>query len=360
VEWSRIEPLPDHFDHEALGHYADVVRTCRELGMEPLVTLHHFTLPLWLADRGGVCARDAPRLFARYCEVCAEALGGGVRYWMTINEPVILATLGYLYGDWPPGRRSLSRAFAALRGLLRMHAAGATALREVARRHRRETLISVAHHHRGMRPADPASRLDRLAAAVPDLVLNRWWLLACRDGRMRPPVGRWQLVPGAAGSLDYVGLNYYADELVAFDPRRPDRLFSRQYPDPALPVSSLGWTIDPGGLFRAVLRLGQESGLPVVITENGVADEADELRPRFIVDHLAAVRAAIREGVKVRGYLHWTGMDNFEWAEGYSKRFGLWAVDRETMERRPKPSAHLYARICRLNAIPEDLLGAAG
>jgi beta-glucosidase len=356
VEWSRVEPLEGQFDTAALRHYREVIRTCRQLGMEPLVTLHHFTLPLWLADRGGVCAADAPLRFARYAAACAEAFGDDVEWWITVNEPVVMATLGYLQGVWPPGKRSLRAAFAALRGLLRMHAAATLTLRHIAREHRRAARVSVAHHVRGMTPADPSSLLDRATTALPDHLLNRWWLRACADGRMRPPVGAGQTVIGAAGSLDWLGLNYYCDDRVAFDAMRPGSLFARQFPDPRMPLSSFGWAIEPDGLRRALVRVWQQTGLPIVISENGVADVDDELRPQFIVDHLAAVRLAIDEGVDVRGYMLWTGMDNFEWAEGYAQRFGLFAVDRTTMERRAKPSAAVFARICRSGAIPADLL----
>lgn len=358
VEWSRIEPEPGRFDADAMDHYVQVARRCTELGMEPLVTLHHFTLPLWLADRGGVLAPDAPALFGRYAAVCARALAGRVRWWITVNEPTILATLGYLLGEWPPARCSMREAFAALRALVAMHAAAAGALRAEGRRQGVEARVSVAHHYRGMLPERPRSRLDRAAAAVPDWLLNRWFLHACRDGRLRPPVGRGQRLRAAAGSLDWLGVNYYTDELVSPDPRAPGRLFTRQRPDPSLPRSTFGWTIEAQGLRRALVRLWEEYRLPIVVTENGVADRDDELRPAYLVDHLAAVAAAIGDGAEVRGYLHWTALDNFEWAQGYAQRFGLFAVDRDTLERRPKPSAAVFARICRAGGIPDDLLGA--
>ena len=347
VEWSRIEPLPGRFDHDALLHYRDVARHCRALGMEPVVTLHHFALPLWLADRGGVLAAGAPRYFARYAALVARVLGSEVRWWVTINEPGVLATLGYLYGEWPPGRRSLPAFLRALRGTLRMHAAAAVAVRSVVALRGRRPMISVAHHVRGLLPADPRSPLDRAAAAIPDHVFNRWFLLACRSGRMLPPLGSGRAVPGLRGSLDYVGLNYYCDDAVSFDLRSPQTLFSRQRPVPGRPLSSFGWAIDAAGLTRALTEVAGLTRLPVMVTENGVADEADELRPRFLVDHLHAVLDAVDRGVDVRGYLHWTSMDNVEWAEGRTKRFGLLAVDPDTLERRPKPSAEVFARICR-------------
>jgi beta-glucosidase len=361
MEWSRIEPEPGRLDAAALDHYVEVARRCAELGMEPMVTLHHFTLPLWLAERGGVLAAEAPARFARLAATCARALAGRVRWWITVNEPAILATLGYLLGEWPPGRHSLRGSFAALRALVAMHAAAAFALREEARRQGVEVRVSIAHHYRGMRPERPERRLDRAAAAVPDWVLNRWFLLACRDGRLRPPVGWGQRVTGAAGSLDWLGVNYYTDDLVTLDRREPRRLFIRQRPDPALPRSTYGWSIDAGGLRRALVRLWATERLPIVVTENGVADLDDELRPAYLVDHLAAVVDAVAAGVDVRGYLHWTALDNFEWAQGYSQRFGLFRVDRDTLARHPKPSVAVFARICRAGGIPDGVLdGDAG
>jgi len=353
VEWSRVEPREGEFDRDALAHYADVVRTCRKHGMEPVVTLHHFTFPLWLADRRGALASDAPLRFARFAAACAEAFGAEVRWWVTVNEPVVLATIGHLRGEWPPGERSLWRSFAALRGLTRMHAAATLALRRVASAHGWDARISVAHHVRGLRPANPSSPLDRLVAALPDHVFNRWFLRACRSGRLMPPVGRGQRVPGLRGSLDYVGLNYYCDDVLSFDLARAGELFARQGPQPGFPLSTFGWAIEPDGLRRALHMVARESGgLPVMITENGVADERDELRPGFLADHLTAVHQAIAEGVDVRGYLHWTAWDNFEWAEGYTQRFGLFAIDAETMERCPKPSAAVYSEICRIRGVP--------
>lgn len=356
IEWSRVEPREGEFDKDALQHYDDVIDECTRLGMEPMPTLLHFSLPRWLASRGGVRAAVAPARFARFAALCATRYADRVRLWCTVNEPVVQATLGYLRGEWPPGQRSLAAAFSALRGLLRMHGAATVAVRDAASRAGHDARVGVAHHVRGLRPARPWAITDTMAAAIPDYVFNRWWLHACRDGRLRPPVGLGQVVPGAAGSLDWVGLNYYCDDLVRFDWRRPRELFARQYPDPTLPKTTFGWAIEPDGLRRALHLVATLSGLPVIITENGVADAADELRPRFLVDHAVAVHGAIEEGVDVRGYMHWTSTDNFEWAEGYSQRFGLVAVDRTTLERHPKPSLSVYARICRENGVPADLL----
>ncbi|MGD0834414.1 MAG: glycoside hydrolase family 1 protein [Candidatus Dormibacteria bacterium] len=351
IEWARVEPEPGRFDAAALRHYADVVATCRRLGMEPVVTLHHFTLPVWLADRGGLLDRAAPGLFARYAAVCAEFLGDAVRWWVTINEPNVLAAVAYSAGQWPPHRRSPVAAMRAQAALLRMHVAATRALRDVATRRGHRVMVSIAHHERPFRPL-PGSAAARLAAPLPHYLFNRWFLRSCATGRLLPPVGGGQHLPGLAGSLDYLGVNFYTEERVRFDPRAYTTLFVSPQPDPSVPRSAAGWAIDPDAFRRVLTDLWREFHLPLLVTENGVADEDDELRPAYITDHLRAAMEAVREGADLRGYLYWTGFDNFEWLDGYAMRFGLIAVDRATLERRPKRSAAVYAEICRSRVIP--------
>jgi beta-glucosidase len=353
VEWARVEPQPGRFDRDALAHYADVVRSCRRNGMEPVVTLQHFTLPVWIAEAGGFAARETPIRFARYVATCVEAFGDMVTWWVTVNEPTVVAVLGYLEGVWPPGQRSLRDTLAALRGLLRMHAAAAQAITTISASHERRAHISIAHHERRLVPRDPSSPMDRAIAKLPDFLFNRWFLRSCADGRVLSPVGHGEVVPGLAGSLTYLGLNHYTSEAVSFDVGAPGMLFARHEAVPGLPTSSAGWAIDAGALRRALVDLSVEFGLPILITENGVADDNDELRPAYLRDHLNAVADAIDAGIDVRGYLYWTAWDNFEWAEGYTKHFGLFSVDRETLKRIPKPSAMIFAGICMTRDVPE-------
>ncbi len=352
VEWSRVEPEPGRFDAAALRHYADVARTCERLGMEPVVTLHHFTYPRWLADRGGARSPDAPRLFARFASACAESFGDSVTWWVTINEPAVLAFMSHLAGKWPPGEVSVRATFSTLRGLLLMHAAAYRALHETANRRGWTANVSVAHAERRLLPKRPESVLDRAAAPVPDYLFNRCFLRSCQVGRLLPPLGLGERVGGLRGSLDYLGVNYYCDDVVTFDVTEWRNFFGRHEGDKRHPQSSFGWSIYPPGLRRAINDLWRDFHLPILITENGVADEHDELRPGFLIDHLGAVLDAIDDGADVRGYLHWTPWDNFEWAEGYTKHFGLFAVDRDAQTRVPKASAALYAGICATRELP--------
>ena len=352
VEWSRVEPEEGVFSASALRYYATLARTCRELGMEPVVTLHHFTLPRWLADSGGVCRAEAPRLFARFAGAVAEALGDDVSWWLTINEPSVYAVLGYMYGAFPPRQTSLPAAFEAFAGLLRMHAAATMALRQVAATRGMRWRISFAHHERRLRPASPTSLADRAATVVPEYLFNRWFLRSCRSGRMLPPVGHGQRIAGLLGSLDYLGVNFYCEDAVDFDPHQPTTMFARQHSVAGLPRDTFGNSLDSAALSRALSSLWNEFRLPILITENGVADEHDELRAQYLIDHLGAVLDALHQGVDVRGYLHWTQLDNFEWSRGYAQHFGLFAVDRDTMARHAKPSAALYGEICRTRRLP--------
>ena len=351
VEWSRIEPVEGRFDHDALRHYRDVARKCHELGMTLIVTLHHFTFPQWLADLGGLEATSLPWFFARFASLCTAFFGDQVEYWVTVNEPVILVLLGYLGGYWPPGAQSMMAARRALKGALAMHAAGAAAIHAVAEETGHSAKISIAHHERRLLPAT-SSVLDHVAAATPDYVLNRWFLRSIQTGRVLPPVGHGERMVGLAGSMDYLGLNWYTNERVVFDPRRRDMLGVRTVLNPDTPVSDYGWAILPFDLTDILVDLWDLFGLEIMITENGVADSDDHLRPDFIVQHLRAVARAMEGGVPVLGYMHWSSMDNFEWAEGYSRKFGLMEVDRSTMERRLRPSARVYESICRTREIP--------
>ncbi len=352
IEWARVEPRPGVFDSDALRHYAAMARWCRAHRIEPVVTLHHFTLPQWLADRGSLCNPQVPMLFARYAAACAEAMCGDVTWWLTINEPAVLAVQAYLIGLWPPQQRSLLSAFAAMRTMATMHATAAHVLHIVARRKGREARVSVAHHERWLRPHDPRRLADRLAAIPPNFVFNRWFLHCCRTGRLLPPVGSGQRVPWLRNSLDFLGVNYYTEDTVTFDLQAPQTLFGRVMADTDLPLSDFGWAINAAGLRRALTSLWRATSLPMLVTENGLADASDSKRPAYIVDHLNAVLHAVDDGADVRGYLHWTAWDNFEWAEGYSKKFGLWSVDRETLERVARPSAALYSRICNSREVP--------
>jgi beta-glucosidase len=350
VEWSRIEPAPGEFSSTALAHYRDVLQALRDRGMEPLVTLHHFTNPTWIAAAGGWEGPETAEYFARFAQRVADELGGLARYWITINEPTVIAYQGYIRGEWPPGKRNLGAAVRALVNLLRGHW---LAYARVKERHP-GLQLGLAHHLRVFDPARPFAPQDRAVAAAFNRVFNGTILKSLRLGRLVLPLTQAGRASGPRHSQDFIGVNYYTRELVKFNRRYRAELFGERVLPAGAARSDLSWELYPDGLYRTLLSLRRER-LPIFVTENGIADRSDAMRPDYLLTHLDAMRRAIEAGAPVRGYFHWTCFDNFEWAEGYGARFGLIACDPVTQERRLRPSARLYAQICLTNQVPTNV-----
>jgi beta-glucosidase len=359
VEWSRIEPEPGVFDASALGQYAEMLRMLRQRGLEPLVTLHHFTDPLWLAEIGGWENPLVEDYFSRFTARVVEALGDQVTLWCTINEPLVYAVVGYLDGRFPPGVKNLRRAMNVLRRMLLAHG---RAYRTIHRL-QNNACAGLAHHMRVHLPANPAHAADRRAAAMMNQIANRSTLAAITEGKLTPLIGLGQTATHLIDTSDFIGLNYYTTILTTFDPTQPGNLFARTFFDPAAEFSDYSsggepyGIVDPSGLYIALKTLASY-GKPIYITENGVPDGDDDLRGRFIATHLAEAWRAQQEGADVRGYYHWTLVDNFEWVEAWDLKFGLFSLDRETGIREPKPSAAIYAQIAQANGVPARLLEA--
>ncbi|HYM49679.1 MAG TPA: glycoside hydrolase family 1 protein [Candidatus Limnocylindrales bacterium] len=347
VEWSRIEPAEGEFDPSAIAHYRRVLEALHARGLEPMVTLHHFTIPRWLSDRGGWLDPTTVSRFARFTDQVIEALGDLATYWITINEPTGLVYQSYLTGEWPPGLRDFRSGVRVLSHLLLGHW---EAFRRIKAR-RPAAQVGLAHHLRIFDPFRAWHPADRLIAAVYDRVFNETLLRSLRAGRSMFPLSRAGMVRGPRQSQDFIGLNYYTRNLVRFSRRAPAQFFGERVNRAQAPTSDQGLEIYPEGLYRWLLKLDRQR-LPIYITENGVADASDALRPAFLRDHLQATLRAMDRGVPVRGYFHWTCFDNFEWAEGYGLKFGLASCDLHTQERRLRPSGRLYAEICRTGSIP--------
>jgi beta-glucosidase len=333
IEWSRIEPSEGVFDAKQIRHYRDVLGEMREQAILPMVTLHHFTNPLWFARKGGWTSPDAVRAFMPYVHRVIDELGDLVGIWCSINEPSIYSANGWITGEFPPGDRgNLAAQYRVTRN---MHQAHERAYAAIKRRWP-DTQVGLSHH-KFLLLAASRKRRDVLAARAAQAVTDRW---PVAPGRLRRIV---------EASSDYIGIAHYWAQLCAFDPRRPQDQFVRRFNPPG-PITEMGFVSDPswmGGVLRELKRYGK----PVYITENGLATQDDEWRGRYLAEVLAEVQGAIQEGVDVRGYFHWTNLDNFEWARGYTCHFGLIAVDRKTMERTIKPSGRAYARIATQNAV---------
>jgi len=351
TEWSRIEPRPGVFDDSALERYSQMLQGLRARDIEPMVTLHHFTNPRWLAEQGGWENPETIPLFARFVRRVVEALGQHCDLWCTVNEPNIYSAMGYLLGAFPPGQSDFKAAMRVARHLLAGHAA---AYREIHAL-QPQARVGLAHNMRIFDPANPRSPLDRRAARTTDRVFNQATLTALTRGRWTLPLGfglAWKL----RRTLDWIGLNYYTRDLVAFDRAQRQALFSRRFSADDTELLDGGYgEFYPRGMFRCLQRLAH-LGLPIYVTENGIPDDDDDQRPRYLLTHLHQMWHAIQLCYPVMGYYHWTLVDNFEWAEGWTSRFGLIALDPDTQVRTPRRSADLYAETARANAITPQMI----
>ena len=351
IEWSRVEPEPGTFDTEALDRYREMVQGLRERGIEPLVTLHHFSNPLWLERQGAWENVGTIAYFTRYVERVVRALGEQTTLWCTINEPNVYAIMSYLMGLFPPGQQDLKATRSVLRNLLKAHGAAYRAIHRI----QPAAKVGLAHNLRIFDPANPRSLLDRLVAWGQDVSYNRSTLSAVWRGWWTLPIGFGPAF-NLRRTLDWVGLNYYTRDLVAFDSGARDMLFGRAtHAGDAETLDGGYGELYPQGMTRALKRLGQ-MGIPIYITENGIPDSDDDQRPHALLLHLHQMWRAMQGNLPVQGYYHWTLVDNFEWAEGWTLRFGLIELDPETQERTRRPSADLYAAIARGNAITPELI----
>ncbi len=348
LSWARLEPEPGEFDATAFDRYREILACARGLGLRTMVTLHHFALPRWVARAGGFGNRRIAQWLERFAGEAARRLKDHVSLWATINEPSVLAFMGYAGTRWPPGDGKIQSFVIAMRNLLSAHAAAYRAVHAAAP----GAEVGIVLNAPAFDPARPERRRDRWVTALQDWAMTGVVLDALGHGRFSFPLAvRTEPAPEIAGSFDFLGLNYYGRYKVRFNVRRAPELFGRHVQRPTVHTEHVDWgEIHPEGLTRGLVRFSG-LGRPVYVTENGVFDPTDEVRQRYLVAHVRAVHAAISRGVDVRGYFHWSLVDNFEWAEGYSTPFGLIGVDRATGERTPRKSAELYARICRANGL---------
>ena len=382
LAWPRIVPAGRGPVNQAgLDHYRALVDALLEAGVTPAVTLYHWDLPQPLQDEGGWEAGGTVDAFAEYVGHVAAALGDRVPMWITLNEPWVSSFLGYGAGIHAPGVRGDRSALLAAHHLLCAHGRAVQVLRGTGGR------VGVTLNLTPVRPVTDDPR-DVAAATRVDGNSNRWFLDPLFTGRYPRDMLDWYGehatgivadgdLDAVAAPLDFLGVNYYRRSHVAAgtvpgQPRTVRPLLDAHVEDPPdVPRTAMGWPVEPDGLRELLVRLHRDyPGLPpVYITENGAAYDDyvdpeggvdDEERVAYLSGHLFAVHEAIGAGVDVRGYFCWSLLDNFEWAEGYAKRFGLYFVDYRTQERIPKASARWYAGVVRRNGLAATASGPAG
>ena len=337
VEWARIEPEEGKFDLEAIKHYQKVLQALNERGIHPCVTFWHFTLPLWFSESGGFERKDSPEIFARYCAYVVEHLKDYAHHYSTINEPIVFATDGWLRGTWPPFKRFFLTDRVSITNSGRQHEAryqkgllpfftylrvvknlarAHNAAYDAVKKHHLASDVSIVKHVILFRAN--GNPLNRLMARV----MNWWWT--------------HRFMKRVYQKCDSIGLNYY---------------IQKKFGDTATYVKTdMDWDMYPEGIYDC-LQMLKRYGKPLYVSEAGVADEKDVLRAEYITRQVEATWKAIQDGADVRGHFYWSLLDNYEWALGFEKRFGLIAINYETLERTVRPSAYVYKKICENNGI---------
>lgn len=334
IEWSRIESEEGKFNQAEIEHYQRVLKALKKREIKVMLTLHHFTLPLWLAQKGGWENLQAPFYFERFVKRIVPELQEYVDFWITINEPQILTWGAYMAGIWPPQKKSNLRLIKATWNLIRAHKKAYKAIHRFIP----NSQVGIAHNIQSYTAYHKHSLIEQMGVLFSDLMSNHLFYFFTK------------------GYHDFLGINYYFHHRLKRDHHLlPEVVDVTSF---TKDVSDLGWEIFPEGIFNALTDLADD--LPIYITECGIATSNDDRRIRFLMQYLQEVYRAIQAGVKVKGFFYWTLLDDYEWHDGFEPKFGLLEVDFKTQKRTIRPSAEIYADIIKHNGIRHELMKFLG
>lgn len=336
IEWARIEPEEGEFNDREIEHYRNVIRALKERGIYPYVTLWHFTVPQWLADKGSFEHPDAPKYFARYAQKMAESLQDDISALTTMNEPMVFLDLGWRKGNWPPFKKFTLGSF-----FTRTTSGDETQNRpDISNRHFFTFFKVMRHLVEAQKLAYEAIKSVRSDI---DVSLVKHTIAYDHDGRLSTRFRAWfqdryfnhHFLKKIAPYCDSFGLNYY--HYVPFG-----SVIDRK--------TDMGWNFAPEHIYEALHVLWKYKK-PIFISEAGIADHDDSDRAEYITKQIEGTARALADGIDVRGHLYWSLMDNYEWALGFDKKFGLIEVDYHTLERKIRPSAYVYKEIIERNGV---------
>ncbi|MFA5092712.1 MAG: glycoside hydrolase family 1 protein [Candidatus Omnitrophota bacterium] len=336
IEWSRIEPVEGKFNTVEIEHYRKVLLELKRQGLEPVVTLHHFTNPVWFSQKGGWTKAKLQKYFLRFVDKVVREFSGLVKFWITINEPLIYSSHAYLLGVWPPKKNSLIQTAQVTINMARAHVKAYRLIHKIYQeRSLLQPMVSISANLQAFEICFPTLK-NKIALYLRHKLYNLCFIEALLRRK----------------TLDYIGINYYGRNLA--DVRsfkiRSLLLDTCSYNHLPLRKNSLGWDIYPQGLYKLLMAL-KKYNLPIMITENGICTEDDSLRWDYIYEHLEQMGMAMDQGVNVLGYIYWSLIDNFEWAQGFAPRFGLVHIDYQNQKRTIRDSAKRLAQVAKDNEI---------
>lgn len=326
IEWSRIEPEEGKFNKKEIEHYHEVLHALRERGIEPFVTLWHWTNPIWIRDIGGWENKNTIEYFLRYVERIIHEYKNLARFWMPLNEPGSFVGMAYIQEAFPPQKRNLFTANRVFNNLMNAYRKSYAVIKKIDSK----SEVGLSHYATYMEPYKNRIH-NKIIVSILDYIRN------------------WRFLNTVNDCNDFVGIQYYHHDLINLKFGK-GRWGPIEIKNENKWTNDVGWEIYPEGIYH-ILKRAAKYRKPIYITENGTADANDNHRTKFIKEHLKYVSQAISEGVDVRGYFYWSLLDNFEWDKGFWPRFGLIEIDYKTLERKPRPSSYVYAEIAKSNTI---------
>lgn len=344
LEWSRIQPRENSWDEKAMEHYQEIIAILRKDNIEPMITLHHFTHPLWFSRKYPWHEDASVEKFLAYVKRVVAAIGD-VTYWVTFNEPYVLILAGYFEGVTPPGIKNVTLGVKALANILKAHAGAYDIIHEACP----HAKVSVAHNMAALAPWKKWNPLDKLLSRVAKYFYNHSLLDAFLTGSLRikfPFKEELSIPVPIKGKLDFFGVNYYTRIHMRFNPMKKMGVEMRHSDIDGHGLTDMGWEIHPRGLEK-VLRYASRLNVPLIITENGIATKDGQKKIRFMKRHIDVIEQCKQQGMDIRGYFYWSLIDNYEWLQGLDARFGLYKVDFTNLRRTPTNAAAYYSYLIK-------------
>ena len=343
IEWGRVEPEESVFDKNIIEHYKYEIKKLKKNKIKPMVTLHHFSNPLWFEKKGGWQKKTNINYFLKFVEFIIDNLSDLVQDWITINEPNVYLAMGFLKGSWPPGKKiSLYKYLKCAKNIIVAHQKVYDLIHKTGHNKNIKMNVGVSHHIRFFKPTNNnfinKKVIQILDYYYHDLFIDQMTLKYNKNTKTKNKY------------VDFLGINYYTGHIIGIP------FFSSKRSSGIKIKNDLGWLVYPEGLFEICSSYYQKYKLPIYITENGICDNDDKMRIKFIYDHILQIKKLIDAGVDVQRYYHWSLIDNFEWLEGINARFGLIHVDYNTLQRTIKKSGFFYSELSKNNSITKEMI----
>ena len=346
VEWSKIEPQPGEFNQNALTHYSTVIDSLISKGITPMITLHHFTNPIWFEELGAFEREENIQYFVRFSQKIFEEYSDRVIYWCTINEPAVYTVQGYFTGIFPPEKQNIRLAAKVLKNLIRAHVDIYFSLKKLPNGEKSQ--IGFVKNINQFKPWRKWHPVDQMVVWFSNHFYNDAILhcLMTDEYTLKVPFlsGENGIIPNASQSFDFIGLNYYSHNFLKFQLLRTPHI-NVVFPKKEI-KTDMPYTMYAQGFYDAIESVSKLKK-PIIITENGVADKYDNFRSKWISDYIKQMAIALENGIDIRGYFYWSLLDNYEWVESYHMKFGLYEVDFKTQQRKLREGSKTYQKIIK-------------